>query len=268
MFVSWPRWWMLGGIATLVVSSLGLANSWSYLKTAWRGVGETIRDATPIDFDLQRLDGMIRELEPEIRRNQEVVAQLEVEVEYLQREVAALKEEQETAKAQMRRLRDALGDGQTQLQFAGQSYSRQDVERDLQKRLDQYEQRQSQLGAKEQLLEQRRRTLEAAEAKVLAYREQYEQLVDKSEQLQAELKLAEAAQAAGRLEFDSSKLAQTRQLAQDVEKRIRVLQRVVDSQRKSSGEIPVEADKPPATKRFDELFGPTAPAAAQPNPRA
>jgi myosin heavy subunit len=256
---------MVGGIAALVISSLGVATSWSYVKTLWRGVGETIRDATPIAFDLQRLDGMIRDLEPEIRRNQQVVAQLEVEVEYLEREVATMKAEQGAALAQMRNLREALRGSESQFVFAGKTYSRDDVERDLQRRLDQYEQRNSQLEAKDQLLEQRRRTLAAAESKVFEYRRQYEQLVAKGEGLQAELKLAEAAQAAGSFEFDRSKLEQSKQLAKDVEKRIRVLQRLVDSQRQPAGEIPVETDTRPAAQRYDDLFGPTEPAAVEPN---
>lgn len=255
------RWWIAAAVVAVVVSSLGVATTWSYLKTVWRGVGETIRDATPIAFELERLDGMIRDLEPEIRRNQQVVAQLEVECEYLDREVAVMQGEQEEVVSQMRKLREALGEQKPQYQFAGQSYSRQQVERDLDRRLDQYQERKAQLAAKEHPLEQRRRTLEAATAKVAEYRRQYEQLVAKAETLQAELKLAEAAQTAGRLEFDSSKLAQTKQLAQDVEKRIRVLQRLVDAQRQPAGEIPLDADTRPVTERFDELFGPQESAA-------
>jgi len=256
------RWWIAGGIAVLVVSSLGVATTWSYLKTLHRGVGEAIRDATPISFELRRLDGMIAELVPEIRRNQKVVAQLEVEVEYLEREVATMQSEQEEAFAQMRKLREALGEQRPHYQFAGQSYTRDQVEQDLARRLDRYEERRAQLAAKEQLLEQRRRTLEAAVAKVTEYRRQYEQLVAKAESLQAELKLVEAAQAAGKLQFDQSKLAQAKQLAQEVEKRIRVLQRLVDADRQAEGQIPVDAEVRPAVERFDELFGSqqTAPA--------
>ncbi|GIW93021.1 MAG: hypothetical protein KatS3mg110_1062 [Pirellulaceae bacterium] len=255
MFVKLNRWWIVTVLGALVASSLGVATSWSYVKTAWRGVGKSIRDATPIGFELQRLAGMIQDLEPEIRRNQQVVAQLEIECEYLDREVATMKAKQDEMVAQMRKLREALDKPDSNYIFAGQTYTRTQVEHDLARRLDQYEQSKAQLAAKEQLLQQRRRTLEAATAKVSEYRRQYEQLVMKSESLQAELKLVEAAQAAGKFQFDTSKLAQTKQLAQDVEKRIRVLQRLVDAERQSYDGIPVEADNRPVTERFDELFG-------------
>jgi len=250
------RWWIAWAIGGVVVSSLGVATTWSYLRTLHSQVGRSLRDAVPVSFELKRLDQMIQELVPEIRRNQEVVAQLEVEVEYLERDVKHMQGGQEELVSQMGKLREALGEGRQEYDFAGQSYTRKQVERDLARRLDQYEHHKAQLAAKQQLLEQRRRTLEAATAKVVEYRRQYEQLLAKAESLEAELKLVEAAQAAGRLEFDQSKLAQAKELAQEVEKRIRVLQRLVDAGRQPRGEIPVDADTRPVTERYDELFGP------------
>ncbi len=256
MLARMTRWWITGGIAALLVTSLGAATAWSYLKTLHGQVGRSIRDAVPVSFELERLDRMIAELVPEIRRNQQVVAQLEVEVEYLEREVDAGQGEQQQAALQMRKLREALGREQPQCQFAGQNYTRDQVQRDLARRLDRYERQQAQLAAKEHLVAQRRRTLEAATAKVVEYRRQYDSLVGQAESLQAELKLVEAAQTAGRFEFDQSKVARARRLAEDVEKRIRVLQRLVDADRQPHGEIPVDADTRPVEQRFDELFEP------------
>lgn len=252
-------WWIGGGILAVVVSSLGLATSWSYIKTAWLGVGQSIRDATPLAFDLQRLKVAIQDLEPEIRQNQKVIAQLEVEIEYQEKEVAKLKEEQEKALAEMRKLRDALGQNKSEFQFAGRSYTRPEVEQDLKRRMDIYQERDTELKAKEQLLQNRRQTLEAARKKAAEYRRQYDQLVAKAEALQAELKLLEAAQATSSATFNDSKLAEAKQLAQEIEKRIRVNQRLLDVERKPlEGEIPVEVDDRPVTERFDELFGPKA----------
>lgn len=251
-------WWIGAAAVAVVASSLGVATSWSYIKTAWRGVGQSVRDLTPIRFDLERLAGLIADLQPEIRRNQQVAVQLDVEREYLEKDIAALESQQQKAKAEMAALRQSLGQTGSQFQFAGRSYSRQQVEQDLARRLDQYEERQAQLAAKKQLLAERQRTLEAATAKVNEYRRQYEQLQQKYESLKAELALAEAAQAAGNLQFDSSKLAQAKDLAQEVEKRIRVMQKMVEADRQPSGEIPVEGDSRPATERYDRLFGPSA----------
>ncbi|MCS7304422.1 MAG: hypothetical protein NZ602_04870 [Thermoguttaceae bacterium] len=251
------HWWIGGGILAVVVSSLGLATSWSYIKTAWLGIGETIRDATPIAFDLQRLNVAIKDLESESRQNQKFVAQLEVEIEYQEKEVAKLKEEQDKALAEMRKLREALGENKSEFQFAGRKYTRPEVEQDLKRRMDVYQERETELKAKEQLLQSRRQTLEAARKKAAEYRRQYDQLVAKAQALQAELKLLEAAQATSPASIDASKLSEAKQLAQEIEKRIRVSQRMLDAERKPlEGEIPVDVDDRPVTERFDELFGP------------
>ena len=250
-------WWIGGGILAVLVTSLGIGTTWSYLKTAWWGVGETIRDATPIAFDLQRLNVAIKDLEPEIRQNQKVVAQLEVEIEYQEKQVAALKAEQEKALAEMRKLRQALDDkGKSDFQFAGRTFSRPEVEQDLRRRMDVYEEKESQLKAQEQLLANRRQTLEAARKTLSEYRRQYDQLVAQAEKLQAELKLLEAAQATGSISVDGSKLASAKALAQEIEKRIRVGQRMLDAERtQQETAIPVETDDRPVTERFDERFG-------------
>ncbi len=250
----WQNWWAWVA-AAVVVSSLGLGTTWSYLKTAWSQVGQTIRDVTPISFDLKRLEQMIRDLEPEIRRNMQVVAQLEVEVEYLEKGVRQLEREQEKAFAQMKQLREALREPRTEFEFGGRLFTRAQVERDLARRLDRYQMQQDRLEAKRQLLQQRLRTLQAAQEKVAEYRRQYDLLVAKAEQLKAELQLAQAAAATGELNLDGSKLGEARQLAQEVEARIRVLQKVIDQGRTPADEIPVATDARPASERFDELFG-------------
>ena len=67
--------------------------------------------------------------------------------------------------------------------------------------------------------------------------------------------LLELAQASGNFQFDHSKLQQTKDLAVEVEKRIRTLHKLVDGQPQVSDGIPVEADDRPVTEKFDEYFG-------------
>lgn len=249
------QWLVLAGVGVLIVGSLGFATTWSYIKTAWRGVGKSLRDATPIAFDLERLNNELKDLEPEIRRNQGVVAQLEVEVENLQQEIAQMEEEQTKAVAEMRKLREALGEGKSEYQFASRTYKRSEVEADLAKRLDRYEARQAELDAKKQLLEERRRHMETAVAKVNQYRQQYDQLKIKAESLAGQLKSLEAAQATGTIGIDQSRLGRARELAKEIETRIRVGQRMLEAEQKVNGEIPLDVDTRPASQRFDEMFG-------------
>ncbi|MCS7239071.1 MAG: hypothetical protein NZ899_12500 [Thermoguttaceae bacterium] len=259
MFGKAYPWAIAAGVLAVVVTSLGIGTSWSYLKTAWRSVGESIRDATPISFELKRLDGMIQDLQPEIRRIQQVVARLEVELEYLEKEVAQLQEEQEKLVAQMRTLRQELGSGKEEFVFAGQSYSRAEVERDLARRLDLYQEKQVVLAAKQELLEQKRRTLENARLKLAEYRRAYDRLLVQSQSLKAKLQRVEAQAAAGEPQVDTSKLAEAQELAKQIEVRLRTIQRILTAPEVNTGEIPLESTPRSAVERFDELFGaPTA----------
>ena len=248
-------WWITGGIAVLVVGSLGLGTTWSYIKTAWRGIGSTIREATPITFELKRLNGLLDDLEPEIRRNMGVVAQLEVETENLAQEIAKLEQAQAQAFVEMKKLREALGQGKSEYQFAGHVFKRGEVEADLARRMDRYQARQAELEVKKQLLVERQSHLESAKKKVDAYRQQYDQLKLKAESLASQLKVLEANQAAGTVAIDQSLLGQAKELAQEIETRIRVAQRMLKNEQNPGGEIPIEVDDRPVTERFDAMFG-------------
>ncbi|MCS7237736.1 MAG: hypothetical protein NZ899_05630 [Thermoguttaceae bacterium] len=255
MWLKKVPWWVAASVAAVVVSSLGVATTWSYIKTAFRGFGEAIREATPIGFELERLNTELRDLEPEIRRNQRVLAQLEIEEENLAQEVAQLEASQKQLMAQMRNIRAALGGDAPQVQFAGQSYRRSDLERKLAAQMDEFDAREVELQLKRKLLAERQKHREMAQAKVSEYRRQYEQLRIKAESLAAQLKALEAAEAAGSVSFDTSRLARAKDLAREIESRIRVGLRVLDADRIGDQGIPVEADTRSVIERFDERYG-------------
>jgi len=241
-------------VTGLLVSSVGVGTVWSYLRTAHSELGEKIRDTVPIAFELKRLEQMTGDLIPEIRANQKVAAQLDVECEYLDREIRTIGDSQEQAKAEMKKLRQALVEDRESYEFGGRKFTAQEVKQDLERRLERFDNAAVQLAAKQRLLADRRRTLAAATQKIQQYQQQHNLLVEKAESLAAELKLVELAQETGNFQFNHSKLSQAKDLAQQVEKRIRTVQKLVEGHRQLAGEIPVEADARPVTERFDEYF--------------
>ncbi len=247
------KWWA-ATVAAAIVSSVGAGTIWSYVRTVHAEFGKQVRDAVPIGFELKRLEQMTAELIPDIQANQKVAAQLDVEIEYLQREIADLDQSQQTAKAEMDKLRESLRKKQDQYVFAGQPFTRRQVEDDLARRLARYDDGRARLEAKQRILDSRRKTLEAATDKIRTCQHQHDVLVEKAESLQAELKLLELAQAGGNFQFDHSKLQQTKDLALAVEKRIRTLNKLVEGQQPLADGIPVEADTRSATEKFDEYF--------------
>ena len=262
MKVTLERPWAWIMASGLVVSMLGAGTAWSYLRTAQHSVVESLRDAVPIAFELERVGQLTRELIPEIQASQKVAAQLEVEVEYLEREIRTMSDSQAEAKSQMQKLRAALGqsgDSQSSERhsFGDRTFSRVEVEQDLSRRLERYENAAVQLQAREKLLVTRRQTLTAAVEKIRQYQRNHDALVEKTESLRGELKLAELAADAHQIDFDHSKLQAAKTLAEEVEKRIRTVQKMVAGQT-VAGDIPVDADSRPVSRRFDDYFGKTA----------
>ncbi|MBI2479205.1 MAG: hypothetical protein HYV60_11400 [Planctomycetia bacterium] len=251
--VNAKKLWLMAAIS-LVVSSVGLGSIRSYFRTARAEIGKQIRDAVPIAFELKRLEQVTSELIPEIQANRKVAAQLDVEIEYLDREVTELAASQQTAKAEMEKLRDALRKNQEHYVFGNQSFTPRQIEDDLSRRLARFEDTRVRQEAKTRLLESRRQTLAAATDKIRVCQQQHDLLTEKAESLQAELKLLEVAESTGNFRFDHSKLAQAKDLAVTVEKRIRTLHKLVDGQPELAGEIPVEADERSAAEKFDEYF--------------
>lgn len=255
MFVK-PRQLGLVVVIALLVSSLGVGTVWSYVRTARWWWAESVKDLVPIEFELKRLELAIRDLLPEIQADREVAAQLDVEIEYQQRQIQAIRRSQQEAKTQMQKLRDALVGERKSYEFGGQTYSRREVEQDLKRRLQGYDSAAVALAAKEQILQARQRTLEAATERIWQYQQQHDQLVQKTESLKAELKLVEMAQQAGDFQLDPSKLGAAKQLAQDVEKRIRTIEKLLDGRRQAAGGIPVDAEEEELcpVQDFDKRF--------------
>jgi hypothetical protein len=241
-------------VAGIVISSVGVGTGWSYLRTAHGALGQSLRDAVPIEFDLKRLQQMTEDLIPEIRSNQKIAAQLDVEIEYLDRDVQALRQTQEQATEQMRKLRLALDESKDSFTFGGKQFTRDQIEHDLALRLERFDDGKKQLAAKEHILTTRRHTLAAATDRIHEFQQQQELLAQKVESLKGELKLAELADASGSFQFDNSKMAQAKEVEAQVEKRIHVLQKLVEGERQVAGEIPVETDSRPVTQKYDEYF--------------
>ncbi len=248
------KWWMVGGAVLLVVAILGIETTFGILRGGRRLVKDTVVDLIPLEVDLKNLYESIDALTPAIRQAQQVVAQLEVDTEYREKDVAALRESQEKARAEMKKLRDALAEGKDRYEFGGRQYTRQEVEQDLNQRLEAYKLKEAELKAKEELLEQQKQRLAASRQKVTEFRQQKELLVAKAENLQSQLKMIRSQQAIGKVQVDESKLASAQSLAEQVEKRIKVLAKTLEEEERGS-QIPVEVDTRSAVEKFDEMFG-------------
>ncbi len=247
------KWWVIGGVGALIVGVLGIQTTVGILQGGRRVVREAVQDLVPLEVDLKNLYASIEELDPAIRAAQRQVAQLEVDVEYQEKNLAALREAQEKSLAEMKKLRGILAEERETYEIGGRQYTRQELDRDLGQRLERFKLGDAEQKAKEELLKQHKERLDSAKQKLNEFRHQREMLVAKAESLQSQLELLRSQQAIGSVKIDDSKMASMQQLAENVERRIKVLARTLEEEK--PGEIPVDVDTRSAVEKFDELFG-------------
>ena len=100
-----------------------------------------------IEYTLQDAQAAVAEIEPTLKENRKAVVAVGCQAEYLADEIADLQGKLKVSEGEMRQLANALKDKSRQeFVFAGQSFSRQQVESDLQSRMKLHNRLTSQLN--------------------------------------------------------------------------------------------------------------------------
>ena len=98
----------ISAVATLMVALFGGDLAWSY----WQGfqglARNSLKDATSIEFAMQRLHQGVDGLKSTLLKNRKIAAKLEVEIKFLADDTKRIQNTQELAKAEMDELRKAL----------------------------------------------------------------------------------------------------------------------------------------------------------------
>ena len=61
----------------------------SYVRTSISLVTDSVKQAVPLDFEINRARNEVKNIMPEIRKNMQTIAKEEVEVDRLQQEIGA-----------------------------------------------------------------------------------------------------------------------------------------------------------------------------------
>lgn len=227
-----------GGLAVLLSLVFG-RDVTSYVKTTMGWVNNSVRDAVPVQFELERARKMIQGLDPEISRHKREIAREELELRKLAAQV-----EQDEAKlakswSEIETLKSDLSRGDSNFVYAGHTYTVKQVETDLTNRFERYQTREATLDKLSMILNARQRGLEAAQEKLKAMIAAKRQLEVEVENLEARLKMVEVAKASSEFHIDDSQLSRTRQLLSDIESRIEVDAQLVNADDVVLDEIPV-----------------------------
>jgi peptidoglycan hydrolase CwlO-like protein len=212
----------------------------SYVGTAAGWVQDSVKQAVPMEFEIDRARNMVKDIMPEIRKNMQIIAKEEVEVERLGQEIDQLSKKQDKDRADLTSLRDDLNSGGTNFKFAGRIFTVDQVKTDMANRLDRYKTSDATLASLHSMQEARQKSLDAAREKLDQMLAQKRQLEVDVENLEARLKMVEVAQTSSNYNFDNSDLGRCKDLIGDLRTRIAVEEKMVNAEGTLQGEIPVD----------------------------
>ncbi len=229
---------------------------YSYVRTSAGYLSEAVTDNVPLDFQIDRARGLIRDLVPEIRKNMHVIAKEEVEVERLERETADAEAKLAKAKGDILRLTSDLGTGKDVFVYAGRNYTASEVKSDLHNRFERFKTSEATLATLREIHKARQTSLDAAREQLKNTLAEKRRLEVEVENLEARLKMVAAAQTTSEYNFDDSKLARAKELINDLRARLDVAERLVHSDGHFQGEIPLDEPAPEnIVDQVTEYFG-------------
>ena len=217
---------VLGVVAFLVLgpallSHAGQALSWARTK---------VENSVPIEYELERAEGLIEDILPEIQACKQVVAQEQVEIRYLEQEAARLGKRQTEERGRIHVRNAALKDQAREVLVAGRSWPRTRIETDQVRALDAYKHNEALLESKRRLLDARRGSLEAATARLAAVCSEKANLETTVEHLRAQLRQTQALEATTRtVALDDSNLGRAKELLERCRKRLDVAQQMLEN---------------------------------------
>src|SRR5262249_5224567 len=154
-----------GIAATVVVVFIFGRHLHSYVRTAGGWVSDSVKQAVPIEFDIDRARGMVKDVLPEIRKNMQIIAREEVEVDRLQQDIDRLEKKQDKDRTDLMSLKTGAASGQSNFKFAGRSYTLEQVKCDLANRFERYKTADATLASERAILDARQKSLSAAREK-------------------------------------------------------------------------------------------------------
>ncbi len=230
----------VGVVAGLLLGS----NMRSYVTTSCERVAQSVEDSVPTEFQIDRARKMVRDLEPEIRRSMHVIAKEEVEVEQLDKRIEASEKKAVKAKSEIIRLQSDLQTGKSVFKYAGHQYTSGEVKQDLSRRFTRFKTSDATIGSLCDMRDARQRNLDAARQKLAAMMSSQRQLLVEVENLEAQLKLVEVAQASSDLQLDDSQLARAKGLMANIRAKLDVAAKLANADTTFHDEIPLDGPAP------------------------
>ena len=253
------KWMVLSGAVLAGAGFVFLGTDFpSYVGTVATSVRESVAGQIPVDIELKRAAGLIRQIDPQIETCKRDLARAEVELEELQQSVARLEKvvgaEEKKLKAGARLLSGDGSDGHVEL--AADFGARRRVSADLERTKDSYVNNVAILKTKRTLIERQSSAVEAAKQRLLAVRTERVALEEQVQSLKTQQMQIEALSAQStRFDLDSTALSQAKEVIGSVRKRLDVAQRMLENDIVFQGDpVEVAIDERNVVKEIEQLF--------------
>lgn len=233
-----------GGIAVMLATLLFGRDAWSYVSTSAGWVKDSVKSSVPMEFEIDRARTMIKDLVPEIQKNMHVIAKEEVEVERLSKQIASQEEKLASDRTNILRLKSDLASNRERFEYGTRVYTVSQVKQDLGNRFERYKTADATLGSLREIHEARQKSLDAARQKLEGMLASKRSLEVDVENLEAKLKMVEAAQTTSEFNFDDSRLSRCKELISDLRTRLDVAAKMVDAKDSFQSEIPLNETVP------------------------
>jgi chromosome segregation ATPase len=233
-----------GGIAILLATLLFGRDAWSYVSTSAGWVKDSVKSSVPMEFEIERARTMTKNLVPDIQRNMHVIAKEEVEVERLAKQIAQQEEKLTADRSNILRLKSDLASNRERFEYGARVYTVSQVKQDLGNRFERYKTADATLASLREIHEARQKSLEAARQKLEGMLASKRTLEVDVENLEAKLKMVEAAQTTSEFNFDDSRLSRCKELISDLRTRLDVAAKMVNAKDSFQSEIPLNETVP------------------------
>jgi len=235
---------LFGGVAVLVGALLFGRNAMSYVRTSFGYVSDAVQESVPVEFQIERARGMIRDLVPEVRKNMHVIAKEEIEVQRLDEQIAETQSRLAKEKDQLLRLKNDLSTNQVSFRYGGRTYTANEVRTDLANRFERYKTAEATLASLNEIRNARQKSLSAARQKLEGMLASKRQLQVDVENLEARLQMIAAAETTSQYQFDDSRLGRVKELVSNLRNRLEVAEKLVNAEVYYHDEIPLDKTVP------------------------
>ena len=252
--------WTVAGIAgAFVVGALCFGTDcFSYATSSFRMIRGKVKNAVPLDFELQRARDLLNDLVPELQAKIVLVAQEEVSVEELEKDIGRQRKNLRIARVRVRQMKDGLIEP---VAYVGSRRSEAVV--DLARRFGNLKLAEKLIEGKEKVLTARRNSLDATIQGLKDAQVRKVELEAEIERLDHEVRLVKLRSRTPAVTVDQSSLVKAERLVSELRKRLDLAQQILTCE--TLIDLPPEPQETEEElfSRIDTYFDGSAPSADQ-----